>query len=622
MDTLSDLLNSDSTYALLDDSKSSKSQSKNLLFTNPQHEIIAQSEDELADALDEIERYKKQGLYLCGYLSYEAGYYFIDKVIDRVVNKKSTKKIKESAQAKQPLLYFIAFKDIHRANRDEVEACFNRSKPYPESNLCLYDMQLNVENPDYLKAISKIKEYIRAGDTYQINYTLKYKFKLQGTPASLYKALRKNQPVEFGALLHFPESKIVSLSPELFIKKGGNTLTSKPMKGTAKRGETKEEDTAIVEFLKQDSKTLSENVMIVDLIRNDFGRICKTGSVKVKNLFQVQTFKTLHQMISTVKGTLDKEHRFKDLLHALFPCGSITGAPKIRTMEIINELEKEPRGIYTGAIGYLMPNDDFYFNVPIRTITIDKNKQCEMGIGSGIIYESDAEAEYEECLLKANFLTNLNRNFYLIESFRLDADKGIFINIDQHLKRLSHSAQSFGFKLEIESIKEELNNTKNKLKNGLYKIRLVAYQDGEITISHSPVADDPNQTKTITISKDKINSQSIFQHHKTSHREHYNQAYDKAEKDGFYDILFFNENNDLVEASRHNIFIKKGDKYLTPPLKSGALNGIERQNFMLRNKVKEVSLSMEDLLNADQILLTNSVRGVVITQINQKSLAL
>ena len=369
METLSNLLSKNATYALLDDSKSSPSKSRSLLFSNPQHEIIAYTQNELPAALEQVEQYKKQGLYLCGYLSYETGYYFIDKTIDRKPHQKS----------KQPLLYFIAFKDWQHPSRVDVDACLNRASLFPRSKLCLYDLQLNVSEPDYLNAIAKIKEYISAGDTYQINYTLKYKFKLQGTIASLYKALREIQPVEFGALLNFPESQIVSLSPELFIKKKGNTLISKPMKGTAKRGKDKIEDKAIVEFLKQDSKTLSENVMIVDLIRNDFGRICRTGSVHVKNLFQVQTFKTLHQMISTVKGKLDKKLRFHDILLALFPCGSITGAPKIRTMEIINELEKEPRGIYTGAIGYLMPNDDFYFNVPIRTISVDKQNQCEMG---------------------------------------------------------------------------------------------------------------------------------------------------------------------------------------------------------------------------------------------------
>ena len=600
METLANLLSSDATFALLDDSKSPKSESKNLFFSNPQHEIIARTESELAPALEEIEQYKKQGLYLCGYLSYEAGYYFIDKTI-----QPRHKKIQ------QPLLYFIAFKDLQRPSHDDIEACFNRAELFPASQLCLHDLQLNVSKPDYLKNISKIKEYISAGDTYQINYTLKYKFKLQGTAASLYKALRKKQPVEFGALLNFPESKIVSLSPELFIKKGGDTLTSKPMKGTAKRGKDKQEDDAIVKFLKSDSKTLSENVMIVDLIRNDFGRVCKTGSVHVKNLFQVQTFKSLHQMISTVKGTLKKNLSFSDLLHALFPCGSITGAPKIRTMEIINELETEPRGIYTGAIGYLKPDGDFYFNVPIRTIAITENNECEMGIGSGIIYESDVEDEYQECLLKADFLTSLNQDFYLIESFRLDADKNEFINLEQHLQRLTKSADSFGFKVNQEMIEEELSKIKKSLSLGIHKIRLTAFQNGEVKITHSAVEKDNGMPKKIAISDTKIDSTSIFQHHKTSRREHYNQAYNKAAEEGFYDVLFFNENDQLVEASRHNIFIKKNNQYHTPPLLQGALGGIQRQAFMREYDVKETSLTRIDLENADEILLTNSVRGAV-----------
>ncbi len=600
MDTLSNLLSSDSTYALLDDSKSPKSESHNLLFSNPQNEIIARTEAELTPALAKIEEYKKQGLYLCGYLSYEAGYYFIDKAI--------TRKTKVS---QQPLLYFIAFKDLQRPSRNEIEACFKRADLFPESQLCLHDLQLNVSKPDYLKAITKIKEYIVAGDTYQINYTLKYKFKLQGTASTLYKALRKKHPVEFGALLNFPESKIVSLSPELFIKKGDDNLTSKPMKGTAKRGKDKQEDDAIVSFLKSDSKTLSENVMIVDLIRNDFGRVCKTGSVKVKNLFQVQTFKSLHQMISTVKGTLKKGLSFGDLLHALYPCGSITGAPKTRTMEIINELETEPRGIYTGAIGYLKPDGDFYFNVPIRTIIIGEDNNCEMGVGSGIIYESDAEDEYQECLLKADFLTSLNQDFYLIESFRFNTDKGEFTNLEKHLSRLSSSADSFGFKLDQEIIEEKLNDIKKSLRSGFHKIRLTAYQKGEIRITHTPIEKDNSTPKIITISDNKIDSTSIFQHHKTSRREHYNQALEQATKKGFYDVLFLNENDQLVEASRHNVFIKMKNQYHTPPLLHGALSGIERQAFMRKHDVKETTLSKDDLINADEILLTNSVRGVV-----------
>ena len=608
METLSNLLSSDSTYALLDDSKSPKSESHNLLFSNPQHEIIARSESELAPALAKIEQYKKQGLYLCGYLSYEAGYYFIDKTIQ--ARHKNTQK---------PLLYFIAFKDLQRPSHDDIEACFERANLFEASQLCLHDLKLNITKSAYMKAIAKIKDYISAGDTYQINYTLKYKFKLQGTASALYKALRKKQPVEFGALLNFPESKIVSLSPELFIKKGGDTLTSKPMKGTAKRGKDKQEDEAIVNFLKNDSKTLSENVMIVDLIRNDFGRVCRTGSVQVKNLFQVQTFKSLHQMISTVKGTLIKNLSFSDLLHALFPCGSITGAPKIRTMEIINDLETEPRGIYTGAIGYFLPNDNFYFNVPIRTIAIGEDNRCEMGIGSGIIYESYAEAEFEECLLKASFLTTLNQRFYLIEAFRLNADRGVFHNIDAHLKRLSDSADSFGFKLNPENIIDKLDEVKNLLTSGLHKIRLTAYQTGEIKITHSPIVNDSKKTKTVILSDTPIDSASIFQYHKTSRRELYNQAYDKAAKEGHYDALFLNEKRYLVEASRHNVFIKKNNQFHTPPLLQGGLGGIQRQAFMQEHTVKESTLTKEDLVNADEILLTNSVRGVVKVQLSFES---
>lgn len=601
METLSNLLSNNATYALLDDSKSSPSKSKNLLFSNPQEEIIARNQDELPQALDKIEQLKKEGYYLCGYLSYEAGYFFIDKEISN----------RQPKQADQPLLYFIAFKDLQRPSRKEIDDCFNKATIYPESKLCLHNLQRNVSEPDYLDNISKIKAYIEAGDTYQINYTLKYHFKLQGTATTLYKILRKKQPVEFGALLNFPESKIVSLSPELFIKKKKNILTSKPMKGTAKRGSNKKEDKNIIRFLKQDSKTLSENVMIVDLIRNDFGRVCQTGSVRVKNLFQVQTFKTLHQMISTVKGKLRKNLSFRDLLHALFPCGSITGAPKIRTMEIINELENDPRGIYTGAIGYLLPNNDFYFNVPIRTIAIDKENHCEMGIGSGIIHESDAKDEFAECLLKADFLTSVNQDFYLIESFRLDAKKQVFINLEQHLTRLTQSANCFGFQLNNTEINEQLEKLKKTQHSGLHKIRLALYQNGKVEISHSPINTKSDSSNVVLISETIIDSTSVFQYHKTSRREHYNQAYDKAEKQGAYDVLFFNEKEQLVEASRHNIFIKKEACFYTPLLSTGALNGIQRQAFMQQNKVKEAHLTRDDLLNADEILLTNSVRGVV-----------
>ncbi|MEE9325949.1 MAG: aminodeoxychorismate synthase component I [Cocleimonas sp.] len=601
MKNLLTLLKSTENYALLEDSKSSPETSRNLLFTQAQHEIIATTLDELPSALEKVEAYKQQGLFLCGYLSYEAGYHFIDKSIQT----------SHTTKLQQPLLYFIVFEKMQELNRKEIEDAFSSTDLFPESKLCLHDLKLNATKEIYLKSISTIKKYIESGDTYQINYTIKYLFKLQGNLPALYQQLRRNQPVEFGALLNFPQSKIVSLSPELFIKKKDNTITSKPMKGTAKRGLDKAQDDEILKFLKNDPKTLSENVMIVDLIRNDFGRVCETGSVHVNKLFEIQTFKTIHQMISTVKGTLKKDLSFYEILKALFPCGSITGAPKIRTMEIINDLEKEPRGIYTGAIGYLLPDNDFYFNVPIRTVSIGEDQQCEMGIGSGIIYESDAKDEYAECLLKADFLTSINKSFYLIEAFRFDADKQKINNIQRHLSRLGKSANYFGFKLNLIEINIELEKIKHSMDSGMHKIRLCAYQNGDFKLTHEEIFDDDNTMKTLIISDKKIDSTSIFQYHKTSRRELYTDGIKQAKRDGHYEIIFLNERNEVAEASYHNIFIRKGDQLFTPPLSAGILDGIYRQQFIKQHNAIEKIITTKDLSNCDEIILTNSVRNSV-----------
>jgi len=603
MESLSQIINSSEVFALLEDSKSSEDLAQNLLFTEQIEEIIALSEDEIPSALEKIEQCRQQGLYLCGYLAYEAGYYFIDKEIRRT----------KQNHAEQALIHLIAFRSMQTLNRETINDAFSKIKQDPQSQLCAHGFKLSVTKNKYLDAIKKIKNYIKAGDTYQINYTIKFKFRLRGTANALYQALRQTQPVEFGAFLNFPKLKIVSLSPELFVTKKDDTLMSKPMKGTAKRGLNEKEDEFIVDFLQHDPKTLSENVMIVDLIRNDFGRICKTGSVKVKNLFEIQTFKTIHQMISTVKGKLKSNISFGDLLKGLFPCGSITGAPKIRTMEIINDLETESRGVYTGAIGYILPNNDFYFNVPIRTIVMNKSNQCEMGIGSGIIYESNAKAEFEECILKADFLTNLNNNFYLIEAFKYDADKKQFEYLSQHLYRLNDSAGYFGFKLKQSVIEERLDEIKQELKDikDNCKVRLCAYQNGEVDISYETIIENDVSNKKVIIGEQKINSRSIFQYHKTSRREVYIEEFSKAKKAGYYDAIILNEHNEVAEGCIHNLFIKKDEELITPPIKAGVLHGVVRQRLIDEKKAVEKNLTLDDLFNADEILLSNSVRGLV-----------
>ncbi len=391
-----------SVYAIFDDNKSCEIKSKNIILHSPSEHIIAFNEDEVLKAITKIDELKNNGLYLGGYISYEAGYSFVDKRI-------STSKKGSS----QPLVNFYAFTEMVKLSKSNLNRLLIDSLKKDNQRLSIHNLTLNESKDKYNNSINKIIEYITSGDTYQVNYTLKYKFDLEGSPLALYASLRNRQSVNYGAFLNFKKEKILSISPELFIEKYAKSIKSKPMKGTARRGDSVEEDNRIIHFMRNDPKTISENIIIVDLIRNDLGRICDSGSIKVENVFEIQSFETVHQMVSTVRGKIDENISFLNVMKGIFPCGSITGAPKLRTMEIINELESEDRGVYTGAIGFIIPNNNFCFNVPIRTIRT-LNGKCEMGIGSGITSDSHAEKEFDECLLKAKFLTERNDKFYLI----------------------------------------------------------------------------------------------------------------------------------------------------------------------------------------------------------------
>ncbi|MEZ8292070.1 aminodeoxychorismate synthase component I [Vibrio sp. 10N.237.312.B06] len=588
----------DSVYAIYDDQKSNENQSENIILHSPVKHIVAYNEIELIDSIREIDKLKKKGFYLGGYISYEAGCFLIDKKI----KPKKTK-------ASELLLNFYAFKSIEYISKSDLKKVFENSPVNKNSNLAIYNLKLNETEGKYQKSINKIMGYLKSGDAYQVNYTLKYKFDLEGSPLSLYKVLRDRQTVHYGAFLNFDSEKVLSISPELFVKKIGGKIKSKPMKGTAKRGNSTEEDKIIINFLKNDPKTISENVMIVDLIRNDLGRICNSGSVKVDNIFEIQSYETVHQMISTVKGEVDKDISLLNVLKGIFPCGSITGAPKIRAMEIIDELESEARGVYTGAIGFIMPNNDYCFNVPIRTIKIE-GKKCEMGIGSGIVFESEVEKEFDECLLKAKFLTNINDDFYIIETLKYDANEGFFSDLECHLNRLKNSAIIFNFHYDYNITINNIMGLVSSLENGIYKISVNLYKDGGIKMHLNPIRDSFLHKK-INISNVRINSSSIFQQHKTSMRHLYNSEYKAANENGFYDAIFLNEKDEVVEACCHNVFIKKDGVLFTPPCSSGALDGIFRKKFMFENVVIEKKIGVEDLFNADEIYLTNSVRGLV-----------
>lgn len=585
---------------LLETLKFDRKNNQTLLFRNPARIIVADKLKEVVNAFETAERYLKKGYYIAGYLSYEASFVF-DDYLHRLTPEKSD----------TPLIWLGVYKEAER---------FKSHKDYlflDEDDYAIYDAGLDTFEEEYDKAIHKIRNYIKSGDTYQVNYTCRYNFSFKGDPLNLYKSLRKRQLVSYAAFIKHRDISVISLSPELFFRLSDSRITAKPMKGTIRRGKTLKEDYELSASLESSEKDRAENLMIVDLLRNDLGKICETGSINVPKLYEIEKYETLYQMTSTIEGIIKKETGLYSLFKNIFPSGSVTGAPKLRAMEIIHELEKSPRGIYTGAIGYIAPHGDAVFNVAIRTIVINKNKG-KMGVGSGIVWDSDSKNEYEECILKTGFLSDkgvhlyANKDFKLIESILWANGKYRFLR--EHIKRLKDSARYFGFQFDreriINKILENLNylNSKNR-----YKVRVLMNKNGDIEIDNGEIDDkDKHGINYIHISDKRTDSNNVFLYHKTTARDIYDTAYKEAKNKGFYDVIFTNEREEITEGCITNIFIKKDNKLVTPPVSCGLLNGIYRQSVVRRNKnVIEQIIKVEDVLNADGIYLCNSVRGMV-----------
>jgi para-aminobenzoate synthetase/4-amino-4-deoxychorismate lyase len=461
--------------------------------------------------------------------------------------------------------------------------------------------------------VALIKKLIESGDTYQVNLAFKNKFEFSGAPFGFYLDLKKRQPVAYSAMIKLGRFWVLSFSPELFFKIDGREITVKPMKGTIKRGKTLKEDELFKNILKICPKNRSENLMIVDMLRNDLGRISEYGSVRAEKLFETEKFSTLFQMTSTVKGRLKRKISWYEIFKSLFPSASVTGAPKIRTMEIIADLEPQPRKIYTGAIGFISPGKKAVFNVAIRTVLIDeKTGLGEMGLGSGVVYDSQPEKEYRECLLKGHFLSKrLPVDFELVETMCWDPHRGIFL-FDYHLERLKNSARYFGFWFNKWLIINELQKIKRKLKSDEpLKIRLILDRGGLVTLSVEKIASGRIQKNRIVISKFKTDSKDIFLYHKTTHRPLYEAELEKHRGAGYFEVIFTNQKGQITEGAISNIFLKKGGLIFTPPVGAGLLNGVYRQYFMKNNQVTEKIIYPQDLLEAEEIFLTNSVRGVV-----------
>lgn len=484
--------------------------------------------------------------------------------------------------------------------------------------------QSSVSEADYLDHIRQIHEAIRRGDTYQINYTTRLHLQAYGNPVSLYRRLR--QPVPYAVLSHLPDAEgqsawTLCFSPELFLNIASDgTISTEPMKGTAPiLGDGQDERRAAE--LQADPKNRAENVMIVDLLRNDLGKIAQIGKVCVPEPFKVSRFGSVWQMTSTIQAQALPNTSFADILRAAFPCGSITGAPKKMSMQIIESLETEARGLYTGSIGYLKPcagglGFEGAFNVVIRTLSLtplsDGIYQGVYGVGSGIVIDSDPAAEYRECGWKARFLNELRPDFGIFETLR--AENGRCTLLDRHLCRLKTSAQALNLPLP-DGCENQIKQYIADLPDGAFRVKALLASDG-ISLSRA-VLNRLTDKQRVIISPTILPAQNYLRRFKTTCRTVFDQAWQTAETQGAFDSLFFNSDGILLEGGRSNVFVKHRGQWLTPSLDLDILNGIMRQavldepqKYLQTNQVIETHITQKTLQEAEEIRLSNALRGV------------
>lgn len=564
-------------------------------FLEPEDEILLQANaslEEIEEFFKILQSKVKKGFYALGFLTYELGYLFEKRLLP--LFRKSD----------LPLAHFVLFKTMQKKLLFPMEGT-----PLYKIESLIFDLTFE----EYLQAIQKIKKYIASGDTYQVNFTAKFKFTFQGDPWELFWALLFSQRCEYACFFRTPSYTLLSLSPELFLQKKGDRLYSAPMKGTIKRGFRLEDDQRKRRILRGDLKTRAENVMILDLLRNDLGRVSKAGSVWAKEVFKIKTYPSLHQMISGVTGRLKSNSLF-EIMQALFPCGSVTGAPKIRTMEIIAELEKEPRNLYTGAMGYITPEGDFTFNVAIRSAylkPINENFYTgELGVGAGIVWDSNPRDEYEETRLKANFFLCPLPYFKLFETFLWGKD---FPGLYFHYQRLKRSAKFFAFKIpeELKSFERFHAFLKENLPQEDFplRVRFTLSPEGKTEFFVKKM-DAPCWAENLKVGLVKRkNPRSVFHFHKTTQREEYDLWRERAQALGFNEIIFYNEKTELLEGTISNVFVKIGDKYLTPPVELGLLPGVLREALIKEGLAKEEIIKIENLAE-NEFWIGNSLRGL------------
>lgn len=580
-------------FALLDDCDATAERRSSRLYTDFAHERVCVDGHALEAVCAEIEGDLRSGLHAVVVADYEFG---------------RNLQFGEIGRGDDHALRVLMFRNCRLLSRDEVDAWL--ASQGEDSMAGVAGIAPSVTRAEFDAAIAAVQDALREGESDQINYTYRLNFDVFGAPLALYRRLRERQAVQYGAFIALPDGRsVVSCSPELFIEKHGELLRARPMKGTAPRD-------ADPEALRRDPKNRAENVMIVDLLRNDMSRVAVTGSVNVPALFSVEPYASVWQMTSTIEARVIPGTSFAGIVRALFPCGSITGAPKYRTMQLIDEIESTPRGLYTGVIGWLDASGDLCLSVAIRTLVVDAaEKRGVLGIGAGIVLDSVAADEFEECLLKARFLTGADPGFELFETTYATRDEGVR-HYARHVARLKGSAAYLGFAFDEHALDAQVAQHCAGFDAGTpYRLRIALDKSGRIAITSAPLGALPSDTVNVLLAADRgfapQSSCDLLLRHKATRRADYDRAWKAAEAEGAFDMLFFNERGELTEGGRSSVFVKLDGKWFTPPIEAGVLPGVMRAVLLEELGAAERTLTMDDLRNAEDLLISNALRGAV-----------
>jgi para-aminobenzoate synthetase/4-amino-4-deoxychorismate lyase len=560
-----------------------------LRFAAPREVVSASALDDVVPALERVERaVNEDGRWAAGFVAYEAAPAF-DPVLAA-----------HASGGGVPLLWF----GIYDAPADAPAEAPARADTEAA------EWESTVSREDYGAAIRRIKQHLADGDTYQVNFTFRLRSRSAGfngdanAARAYFDALARGAAADYAAFVDTGRLAVCSASPELFFRLDGNTLECRPMKGTAPRALTPTSDRAEAARLRYSEKERAENVMIVDMIRNDMGRVAETGSVKAPVLFRIEKYPTVWQMTSTV--TAETRASVCDIIRAMFPCASVTGAPRRRTMEIIRDLETTPRGVYTGSIGFIAPGRRAQFNVAIRTVVIDREEYgAEYGVGGGIVWDSTDEGEFEECRMKAEVLTRHWPEFSLLETMRWTPGEGHFL-LRHHLERLARSADYFDVRFDERAVREALAAVDGAFALVPQRVRILLARDGRVTCEATPL-ETAGETARVAVADAPIDSRDLFLYHKTTHRAVYERAL--AAHPGCDDVILWNERGEITEACNANVVVEIDGRRCTPPVTCGLLAGTCRQWLLENNRVEERVITRAEFDEAPRVWLVNSVRG-------------